>query len=465
MNPYETTADQIADQAAQAAAQTHPANGAAQSLAEQTHNLFSSAQSLYLRLSHPWTAYQALIVIALITTSYAIYFLSRPLIRHFLGRLRGRPKWQLRFLVLINQRLWLLIFIILSWLTVWFMREITWPSRSHFVEMAAILATGYFLISISTRMIRNKYSRKFVNWVGWIYITLKVLGLREGFSNTLDLISIRIGSTTLSALDMLTTFLTLGVLFVLSRIATRIAITQINGIDDISASVQVLLIKAWQVTLFLVATLIGLYVIGFDVANLAILSGAVGLGIGFGLQKIISNLVSGVIILMDESIKPGDVISRGDTFGWITALGARFVSVTTRDGREHLIPNEEFITSEVINWSHSNNLVRLDIYFRTSFDCKPRFVKRIASEAPLLVKRVENSPAPVCHMISIGDNSLEFILRFWIHDTSKGLTNVKGDVFLALWDALKDNNIDIPYPRQDVQIVSNSAPNSPLPID
>ncbi len=463
MNPDETTADQIADQAAQAASQSDTVSGPAQSLAEQTDNLFSSARSLYFRLSHPWTAYQALIVVGLIAASYAIYILSRPIIRHWLGRLRGRPKWQLRFLVLINQRLWLLIFIILSWLTVWFMREVTWPSRSHFVEMAAILATGYFLISISTRMIRNKYSRKFVNWVGWIYITLKVMGLREGFSNTLDLISVRFGNTTLSALDLLTAFLTLGVLFVLSRIATRIAITQINAIDDISPSVQVLLVKAWQVTLFLVATLIGLYIIGFDVANLAILSGAVGLGIGFGLQKIISNLVSGAIILMDESIKPGDVISLEGTFGWITELGARFVSVTTRDGREHLIPNEDFITTKVINWSHSNNLVRLDIFFRTSFDCEPRFVKRIASEAPLLVKRVEQKPAPVCHMISVGDNSLEFILRFWIHDTSKGLTNVKGDVFLALWDALKDNNIDIPYPRRDVQILSEDKP--PLPND
>ncbi len=462
MNPYETTADQIADQAANLPA---PDSSAAHSLAEQTDNFFSAARSLYLRLSHPWTAYQALIVIALILGAYAIYYLSRPTIRHWLGRLHGRPKWQLRFLVLINQRLWLLIFIILSWLTVWFMREITWPSRSHFIEMAAILATGYFLISISTRMIRNKYSRKFVNWVGWIYITLKVLGLREAFSSTLDLISIQIGSASISALDMLTTFLTLGVLFVLSRIATRIAITQINAIDDISASVRVLLIKAWQVTLFLVATLIGLFVIGFDVANLAILSGAVGLGIGFGLQKIISNLVSGVIILMDESIKPGDVISRGDTFGWITELGARFVSVTTRDGREHLIPNEEFITSEVINWSHSNNLVRLDIFFRTSFECEPRFVKRVASEAPLLVKRVEQKPAPVCHMINVGENSLEFILRFWIHDTSKGLTNVKGDVYLALWDALKDNNIDIPYPRRDVQIINPAPSTGPLPTD
>ncbi len=462
MDPDQTTADQIADQAA---SQSAPDGGAAHSLAEQTDNFFSAATALYVRLLHPWTAYQALIVLALIIGSYAVYYLSRPAIRHWLGRLRGRPKWQLRFMVLINQRLWLLIFIILSWLTVWLMRELTWPSRSHFVEMAAILATGYFLISISTRMIRNKYSRKFVNWVGWIYITLKVLGLRQGFSDTLDLISIQIGSTTISALDMLTAFLTLGVLFVLSRIATRIAITQINNIDDVSPSVQVLLIKAWQVTLFLVATLIGLYVVGFDVANLAILSGAVGLGIGFGLQKIISNLVSGAFILMDESIKPGDVISLEGTFGWITELGARFVSVTTRDGREHLIPNEDFITTKVINWSHSNNLVRLDIFFRTSFECEPRFVKRIASEAPLLVKRVEQKPAPVCHMINVGENSLEFILRFWIHDTTKGLTNVKGDVYLALWDALKDNNIDIPYPRRDVQLLNPTPSTGQFPTD
>ena len=108
------------------------------------------------------------------------------------------------------------------------------------------------------------------------------------------------------------------------------------------------------------------------------MSGAIGVGIGFGLQKVVSNLISGIIILMDRSIKPGDVISLGDTFGWINALGARYVSVVTRDGREYLIPNEDLITNQVVNWSHSDRFVRFDLDFGTSYDDDPHKVRATA---------------------------------------------------------------------------------------
>ena len=109
------------------------------------------------------------------------------------------------------------------------------------------------------------------------------------------------------------------------------------------------------------AFFLGLKAVGFDLSGLAVLSGAIGLGLGFGLQKVVSNLVSGFIILLDKSVKPGDVISLGQTFGWIDSLGARYVSVVTRDGKEYLIPNEDFITGQVVNWSHSNEFVRIDL--------------------------------------------------------------------------------------------------------
>ena len=187
-----------------------------------------------------------------------------------------------------------------------------------------------------------------------------------------------------------------------------------------------------------------------------------GLGLGFGLQKIVSNLVSGVIILLDKSIKPGDVISLDDTFGWITSLGARYASITTRDGREYLVPNEDFITHKVVNWTHSSDFVRLDIHFGVSYDSDPHHVKRIATEAPKTVNRVVSNPAPVCHIINFGDSSIDFKLRFWIKDPTSGLTNIRGNVYLALWDALNENNIEIPFPRRDVHMFTpetNKLPN------
>jgi len=178
---------------------------------------------------------------------------------------------------------------------------------------------------------------------------------------------------------------------------------------------------------------------------------------------VVSNLISGLILLLDKSIKPGDVISLGETFGWISELGARYVSVVTRDGREYLIPNEDLITGQVVNWSHSSELVRLDIYFGVSYSSDPHAVRKLASEAAVAVKRVVPDPAPVCHVVGFGDSSIDFILRFWIRDPTGGLTNVRGAVFLALWDALKEANIEIPFPRRDITILQGDTPGKSPP--
>jgi small-conductance mechanosensitive channel len=182
---------------------------------------------------------------------------------------------------------------------------------------------------------------------------------------------------------------------------------------------------------------------------LTVLSGALGVGIGFGLQKVVSNFISGIIILVDQSIKPGDTISLGDTFGWIRELRSRFISVVTRDGREYLIPNEDFITQRVINWSFSDKYVRLDVDFGVSYDSDPHEVTRIAIEAASAVDRVNSTrKAPVCWLTDFGDSSINLKLRFWIADPQEGLTNIRGKVLLALWDAFKENNIKIPYPHR-----------------
>lgn len=202
--------------------------------------------------------------------------------------------------------------------------------------------------------------------------------------------------------------------------------------------------------------------VGVDLTGLAVLSGAIGIGIGFGLQKVVSNLVSGVIILMDRSIKPGDVISLGETFGWVESLGARYVSITTRDGKEYLIPNEDLITGQVVNWSHSNQFVRLDIFFGTAYSNDPHEVRRISVEAATSCPRVLSHIPPVCHIVGFGDSSVDYILRFWISDPTKGLTNIRGNVYLALWDAFKEHGIAIPFPQREVRVLSESGPVPPV---
>ncbi|NJL50166.1 MAG: mechanosensitive ion channel [Blastochloris sp.] len=186
--------------------------------------------------------------------------------------------------------------------------------------------------------------------------------------------------------------------------------------------------------------------------RLCLLHGAIGLGLGFGLQKVVSNLVSGVILLADRSIKPGDVISVGDTFGWIAQLGARYVSVVTRDGRSFLIPNEDLITNRVINWSFSTQTVRLEVAFGVAYDSDPHLVRQIAVAAAKTVSRVHDMPPPVCHISGFGESSIDFVLRFWINDPVNGVANVKGDVFLALWDSFRERGITIPFPQMEMRV-------------
>ncbi|MGV8939685.1 MAG: mechanosensitive ion channel family protein, partial [Allorhizobium sp.] len=175
---------------------------------------------------------------------------------------------------------------------------------------------------------------------------------------------------------------------------------------------------------------------------------------GFGLQKVVSNFISGIIILMDKSIKPGDTIALGDTFGSIRDLRARFVSVITRDGREYLIPNEDFITQQVVNWSFSSEYVRIDVDFGVSYESDPHEVTKIAIATARKIVRVSTYKDPVCWMTEFGDYALQFKLRFWISDPNNGITNVRGQVLIALWDAFKEAGITIPFPRREITLTS-----------
>jgi len=228
----------------------------------------------------------------------------------------------------------------------------------------------------------------------------------------------------------------------------------------LTPSIQVLIGKVIRLLLITFAILIALSTVGIDFSALAFFSGAVGVGLGFGLQKIVSNLVSGIILLADKSIKPGDVISVGESFGWVDAMGARYTSIVTREGREFLIPNEDFVTQRVINWSYSNDEVRLEVPFGVSYASDPHKVCELATGAARSVARVLISPAPVCHLKAFGESSLDFTLRFWIRDPVDGVTNVRGQVLLALWDTLKREGIEIPYPVRDVRLMQGAIETS-----
>lgn len=418
------------------------------------NDLLTQGQAAFESLLRPWNLYQIGIALGLFALAHIMRALLGPRIRAWMGSRHDWPKWRMRILVVIHQRLRAIFFVILIWLTISIMREVTWPSRSYLLALIGTLAFAWLTVVFLTRLIKSPSLRKTVRYGAWTYVTLRILNLLEPAEQLLDSIGFTVGEIRFSLLLAIQALVILGVLITLARFFTTTTASRVRSNEDISPSMQVLIVKGVQIAFYGAAFFLGVRALGIDLTGLAVLSGAIGVGLGFGLQKVVSNLVSGVIILLDKSIKPGDVISLGNTFGWINALGARYVSVITRDGREYLIPNEDLITGQVVNWSHSNDFVRLDINFGTAYHDNPHDVRRIAIEAAQSVDRVLAHKNTVCHIVGFGDSSVDYVLRFWIKDPTGGLTNIRGNVFLALWDAFAENGISIPFPQREVKMLA-----------
>ncbi len=326
------------------------------------------------------------------------------------------------------------------------------------VAAAAIsLLVAWIFIRIAAQFIRNSFFRHLVAAVAWVIAALSIMGVLESTAETLDSVGITLGDFRLSALSVTKGVISLFVLLYIATFLSSLVERKIYKVSALTPSSRVLISKIVRVALITFALLIGITTAGVDLSLLAVLSGAIGLGIGFGLQKVVANLFSGMLLLLDKSIKPGDIIELQGTFGWVDHMGARYTSIVTRDNKSFLIPNENFITQQVINWSHGNTLVRIEVRFGVDYRHNPHEVKAIAEQAATNLERISKDPSPICHLVEFGESALIFKLRFWINDAEKGVTNVKGAVMLSLWDAFKEHNIKIPYPHREVHVTQKQS--------
>jgi small-conductance mechanosensitive channel len=413
----------------------------------------STIDNALLTLGHEASSIWVLIQLVVLLLTAAISIVIATLLRRRIDlttHTMGWPPYVRLFTRLFFANLGTVIFVLL----VLFIRagfvEATWPSRSYLLGVAASLATAWVVIALVAGLIRNQFVYRLVAVFAWTITALHILGLLQPILGALDSFAVVIGGLRVSPLLIIKTTVLLLLTLWAANAASDFLEKRVRHSADLTPSIQVLIGKLIRLILLTFAVLIVLSTVGIDFSSLAFFSGAIGVGLGFGLQKIVSNLVSGIILLADKSIKPGDVITVGDSFGWIESMGARYTAIITRDGREYLIPNEDFVTQRVINWSYSNDEVRIDVDFGVAYASDPHNVIAFALEAVKSVKRVLAVPPPVCHLKAFGDSSLNFILRFWIRDPMDGLTNVRGQVLLALWDILKREGIEIPFPQRDL---------------
>jgi len=339
----------------------------------------------------------------------------------------------------------------------------TWPSRSYLLLVAAHLALAWLLIRLATSLIRNETAVKLVSLTAWGIAALSILGLLDQTTAALDGLAITFGGHRFSLLLAIKVAALLAFALWLANVAGNFVDARIANLTDLTPSVRALTSKLVRILLICLAVVVVLAAAGVDLSALAIFSGAVGVGIGFGLQKIVGNFVSGVILLADKSVKPGDIVTIGESHGQVRAMNTRYISVTGNDGREFLIPNEKLVTERVVNWTYYDSNTRIDVTFSTSYEANPRRVCEVAAEVAAAIHRVSKFKPPSCSIVEFAEHSMRFSLSFWISDPEKGIGNVRSQVMLALWDAFRIEGADSNYPIRDVRV--EDAPSAvPAPV-
>ncbi|SEI06837.1 Mechanosensitive ion channel [Rheinheimera pacifica] len=292
----------------------------------------------------------------------------------------------------------------------------------------------------------------------WLLVVLHLAGWLTPLLDLMDSQAFTLGDSRVSLLSVVKLILVIILAFTLALWLAELLNQQMKKAQYISPSMQVGFSKFSKFLLITIAFLIALNAVGINLSSLAVFGGALGVGLGFGLQRIASNFISGFILVLDRSIKPGDVISVGQNFGWVHELKARYVVVRNREGVDTLIPNENLITSEVINWSYEDRNVRVKMMVQVSYADDPEQAMALMLLCAKKSKRVLDTPEPTVMLKNFADNGIELELRVWIADPEYGADTVKSDINVAIWRAFKQEGITIPYPQRDLHIKSGQLP-------
>ena len=334
------------------------------------------------------------------------------------------------------------------WVAVAVARHLGWPQ--DVARVAANLLAAWLAIRLAADLVPHRALARLVAAAAWTLAALNILHLLEPLAEVLDAAAVNVGQLRISLLGVVKGVVSLTVLLSAATFVSRLFEQRITRVSDLSPRARALFGKLLKITLVTLAIAVALTSVGFDLSTLALLGGALGVGIGLGLQKAVSNLFAGFLLLLDRSIKPGDVIQVDQTYGWVAALGARYVAVETRDGTQYLIPNEDIITKQVLNWSHKSTRVRLKVRVRAPLDADLELALALMKEAAGRPARILKTPAPNALVLGFGESAVELELRFWIADAPSGVQNIKSEALLEVWRLFRAQGIPVPRPARDV---------------
>lgn len=326
------------------------------------------------------------------------------------------------------------------------------------IRLADSLLVAYVAIRIASTFIPSAYWSSVFAWAAWSAAALNAVGLLDPAIDLMRASGVKLGEVEITVWTVVKGAAVSGLLIWIALVVGELAQRRLDTAPSLSPGLRLLLGKLTRIGLIILALVVGLTVVGVDLTAFAVFTGAIGIGVGLGLQRTIANLVAGFSLLADKSLKPGDVIevetSQGPTYGVVGKMTARYVSVRTRDGTETLIPNETLIANAVTNWSHSDKRVRRKLAIGVAYDADVELARKLAIEAALASPRILRDPKPACLLKGFGDSSIDLELRIWLEDPEEGVSNIASEVLLEVWRRFREADIEIPYPQRDLRIRS-----------
>ena len=332
------------------------------------------------------------------------------------------------------------------------------------LNVAVSLVTAFALVRLAVYILRHvfppnpmlKASERFIAFILWGWMALYITGWHTLVRDFLhDELAFKVGKVDLSALDLLQGFGAIIVTLLIALWLGRLLESRLMGQEDMDMSLRVVLSKFVRALFLVVAVLIALQFAGIDFTLLSVFGGALGVGIGFGLQKVASNYISGFIILLDRSIRPGDMITADNRYGTVSQLNARYTVVRSLDGTESIIPNDTLMTTTVINHSYSDQRILLKLAVQVSYASPLDEVLDLLVDAAAGEPRVLKDPAPGAVVTGFGESGIDLEVQFWIADPQNGQSALKSSIYLAIWRAFKTQGVEIPYPQRELRITKS----------
>lgn len=336
-----------------------------------------------------------------------------------------------------------------------------WIDQSWLIQICLSWAVIFMLYKLIDRLVHKVLFKKLALWIILPIAILQLFGWLDAVIAYLESMSFEVGNINISAYGIIRVLIFGTILFWLGRISSNAGQQIIRSQEDLDVGTREVFAKLFQIALFFIVFILLLQIMGINLTALAVFGGALGVGLGFGLQSIASNFISGIILLLERSLSVGDYIEMEDgRKGIIRELNMRSTTLETYDGKDIMVPNEQFITTSFTNWTHKNFKQRYDIEFQVSYQTDLHFLfdllRKVVASHPSVISGddVPIEERPDAEIAGFGESGVEILIEFWMEGIDDGPNRVGADLLLMIWDALKENNIEIPYPQREIKIVN-----------